>query len=392
MTENLISVILPFYNSKSTLSRSVESVLAQTYKNIELIAVSDGSSDGSTELIKEYAAKDSRVRVIEAPHGGVSSARNMGLGAAKGEFIQFIDADDDMKPEMLSKMLNTLIGANADICSCAFTHPCLANYAGDRVFDFTDRKQLLEYYQHTFAGHVPWNKLYRKEVITHLFPKGVAFCEDGIFGATNMFGAKKAVTISDKLYNYYVAPKENANSCIDCLSKDKFWENGNSAWYARNALTPYVEKVFKEHLNKEECDEFLSVRAFDFLIWETVLYVCNGVPTYGIAEEVSRVIKEEAFLKAVKIKEKYGVIFINYCENEATQKAKRFVELCKKGMEETHLRPFYVCLAFFMLLFFKEEKPLNDSPDISVQFLCDKKSKELLYAKEVLSFAKRLSA
>lgn len=392
MTENLISVILPFYNSKNTLPRCIESVLSQTHENLEIIAVSDGSSDGSVELLKEYASKDSRLRVIEAPHGGVSRARNTGLSLAKGEFIQFIDADDDMKPDMLSYMLHTLKENNADICSCAFSHPCLANYAGDRVFDFTDRKQLLEYYHNTFAGHVPWNKLYRKEVITHPFPEGVPFCEDGIFGATNMFGAKKAVTISNKFYNYYVAPKEEANSCIDSLSKDKFWESGNSAWYARNALTPYAEKVFSEHLSKEECAEFLSVRAFDFLIWETVLYTYNGVPTYGIAEEVSKVIKEDAFLRAVKIKEKYGIKFINYSESEAKLKANRFAELCKKGMEETNLRPFYICLAFFLLLFFKEENPQPDSPDITVKFLSDKTNKEYIYAKEILSIAKSLSA
>ena len=392
MNNKLISVILPFYNSKSTIERSVESVLSQTYKNFELIAVSDGSTDGSIEIIKEYATKDPRVKLIEIPHGGVSKARNAGIKNAKGDFIQFIDSDDDMKKEMLSVMFDTITKTNSDICCCAFSHPCLATYAGDRIFDFRDKKQLLEYYHHTFAGHVPWNKLYRKKVITHPFPEGVSFCEDGIFGATNMFGAKRAVTISDKLYNYYVAPKDSANSCIDNLSKERFWETKNSAWYARNALSPLAEKVFKNHLTKSECEEFLSVRAFDFLIWETVLYICAGVCAEGIAKEVSNVIKEKDFLKAVKIKEKYGLKFINYSEKQRKKKARLFVYLCKKGIEETSLRPFFICLSYFLLLFFKEERLSGDSPDLSVKFLTDKNSKEYIYAKDNLSYHTSLSA
>ncbi len=94
MKSPTISVIVPVYNAESTLQRCVDSILAQTFEDFELILINDGSKDQSGDICDEYAAKDSRVKVIHKPNGGVSSARNAGLRIAHGEYIAFIDSDD----------------------------------------------------------------------------------------------------------------------------------------------------------------------------------------------------------------------------------------------------------------------------------------------------------
>ena len=98
--EPLISVIVPVYKVELYLRQCVDSLLAQTYSNLEIILVDDGSPDGCPAICDEYARKDSRVRVIHKPNGGLSDARNVGLDAARGEYIGFIDSDDWVMPDM----------------------------------------------------------------------------------------------------------------------------------------------------------------------------------------------------------------------------------------------------------------------------------------------------
>ena len=107
MSNPKISVIIPVYNAESTLRRCVDSVLAQTYTDFECLLIDDGSTDKSGEMCDEYAAKDSRVRVFHKENGGVSSARNVGLDNAKGEWITFLDSDDYIEEEFLGSIVNT---------------------------------------------------------------------------------------------------------------------------------------------------------------------------------------------------------------------------------------------------------------------------------------------
>ena len=101
----MISIIVPVYKAEKYLSRCVDSILGQTYKDLEVILVDDGSPDGSGVLCDAYAAKDSRVRVIHKENGGVSTARNVGLDAAGGDYISFVDSDDYVDPDMYEKMV-----------------------------------------------------------------------------------------------------------------------------------------------------------------------------------------------------------------------------------------------------------------------------------------------
>ena len=104
----LVSVIIPTYNNERQLPRCIDSLLAQTYGNFELIAVDDGSTDGSGSVLDAYAERDARIRVIHRKNGGVSSARNVGIDDAKGEYVTFVDGDDAVDPSYIEYLAGAL--------------------------------------------------------------------------------------------------------------------------------------------------------------------------------------------------------------------------------------------------------------------------------------------
>jgi glycosyltransferase involved in cell wall biosynthesis len=112
----LVSVILPVYNGAEHLAASIDSILAQTYTNIELLCIDDGSDDGSPEILAQYQAKDSRVTVLRQDNSGAGAARNLGLDQAKGQFLAFPDADDILEPELLARALDACQEQDADFC------------------------------------------------------------------------------------------------------------------------------------------------------------------------------------------------------------------------------------------------------------------------------------
>lgn len=120
MKKAMISVIVPVYNSEHWIAETLDSLCAQTYENMEIICVDDGSTDQSVQIIKEYKQKDTRIRLICQDNSGVSAARNRGISEAKGEYIAFLDSDDYVDPTVYEKMIALLEKENSDITFCGF--------------------------------------------------------------------------------------------------------------------------------------------------------------------------------------------------------------------------------------------------------------------------------
>ena len=140
----LLSIIVPVYNVKSYLKKCVESIINQTYTNLQIILVDDGSTDGSQDICDEFAQRDSRIVVIHKENGGLSTARNVGMDRAKGAYIAFVDSDDWLEPNMYEALISQLEKHEADIVACSF-YECKGDEkkaVGDskniRVIDYMD--------------------------------------------------------------------------------------------------------------------------------------------------------------------------------------------------------------------------------------------------------------
>lgn len=204
----LISIIVPVYNAEKYLRRCVESILEQTYQNIEVILINDGSPDGCGVICDEFAESDSRVRIVHKANSGVSDCRNIGMEMAKGEYFGFVDSDDYINHEMYERLYKAVSSSNAELSICgldcvdendAFIRKCGKLHDGvicrDQAFELLCGRN--EVYI------TPVNKLYKTSVFRDLgFPVGKR-CEDE-FIIHHVFGMCEKITIiSDSLY-YYV--------------------------------------------------------------------------------------------------------------------------------------------------------------------------------------------
>ncbi len=179
----LISIIVPVYNTKKYLKTCVDSILNQTYENIELILVNDGSTDDSGEYCDELAKNDARIKVLHKENGGQATARNLALSIASGDYIGFIDSDDYILPQMYQTLYDSLIKNDADISVCA-RYDVYEDGRKEKAFDIdtevvmTSEEALKRLLIYDKIDSAPWDKLYKKELFNGItFPAGY-ICED----------------------------------------------------------------------------------------------------------------------------------------------------------------------------------------------------------------------
>lgn len=220
-----VSVVVPIYKMEACMRRCIDSLLAQTLTDIEIILVDDGSPDRSGIICDEYAMKDARVRVIHKANGGVSSARQCGLEAARGKYIIHADPDDWTEPDMLQCLLAKAEAENADMVVCDFwVHTSQeGRYWCQRPSAFDCETLLRDLFKGILHGSC-CNKLVRRSCFTSRgihFPVGCNYCEDVFVNTWLLLDAHLKVTYLDKaLYHYERIA--NANSMVDNLTLKDF--------------------------------------------------------------------------------------------------------------------------------------------------------------------------
>ena len=206
----IISVIVPVYNVEKYLNRCVESIINQTFKDFELILVDDGSTDNCPQMCDKWAKKDSRIKAIHKPNGGASSARNVGLDIAIGDFISFVDADDVVTNELLEKVIYYQSINDYDIVE--FSIKYITDYSQMEIQDTMDYvnevyigKDLInKIFQKCLGGTVyPVNKLYKKCIFKGLRFEDGRMCEDQLITPMIYDRAKEVFVTSEVLYYYY---------------------------------------------------------------------------------------------------------------------------------------------------------------------------------------------
>lgn len=203
-----ISVVIPVYNVEKYLSECLDSVVNQTYKNLQIILVDDGSTDFSGKICDVYAEKDNRITVVHQKNAGAGAAKNTGLDLVKGEYFSIIDSDDYIELDMYEKMVNSLEKYNVDIVQCLFRN-VFVNDSFDRKYKIKSNypkvltsKRFLKEYLYDWKYAIFWNKLFKSSLLKEIrFPVGRKI-DDEFFTYKLVCNAKKVVNIDNILYNY----------------------------------------------------------------------------------------------------------------------------------------------------------------------------------------------
>lgn len=261
-----VSVIVPVYNTEQYLAKCIESILHQTYTDLEVILVNDGSTDHSGELCDAFSKKDSRVKVVHKKNGGVSSARNAGIEAATGEYIIFIDGDDWFSLDAVSSMVAMREETQADLV--VGNHTCVTRFG-----EVPSNVQNAVYETEEIGNHLlqlcvsngrsSWNKLFRTDLIQKhklRFPVGIPVGEDAMFSASYI-GICEKILISSKITYYYNKLVEN-----NAMSKirPEFYS------YQANIFATY--KTSLEHMPKEVRKEKTLSELASFFCAEAIYY------------------------------------------------------------------------------------------------------------------------
>lgn len=207
---DLISVIIPVYKVEKYLCRCVDSVLEQSYTNMEIILVDDGSPDNCPVMCDEYARQDSRVKVIHQENAGLSGARNAGIDMAQGQWLAFVDSDDYLAADFLERLYQACVDTGSSLSVCRWEYvrgETIPEHGTGETRVYTGREMLANLYVPDGAYFVvAWNKLYRKELFEDIrYPLG-RIHEDEATTYRIYDKVKKAAYVDRSLYGYFVTP------------------------------------------------------------------------------------------------------------------------------------------------------------------------------------------
>ena len=289
------------YNVSRYLKHCIDSLLKQTYENIEILLIDDGSTDDSGKICDEFAETDSRIRVIHQRNQGVSVARNEGLRQANGSWIMFVDSDDWVEPEICETLLDRALKSNCDICGCDLLkevegeRPQIqAVYKHDVLIQKPEMESLVatllhkniegtHYNRSVMNGHSciqallgPYCKLYRKDIVDGIeFPQHIQYAEDTLFVLRVLIGASSVAWMNRALYHYRFWPMSLVNKyderrAKDCISLDGVTleyitaaYGGNEALIKAFAYGCFLRltRLFHYYARKTKKREFFSVCA-----------------------------------------------------------------------------------------------------------------------------------
>ncbi len=252
---DLISVIIPIYNVEPYLRRCVDSVLAQTYRNLEIILVDDGSPDRCGEICDEYAKRDSRIKVIHKENGGLSDARNVGINVSCGKYLSFVDSDDYIDSRFFEVLYSSMIETDTDVSECSF----------DKVYDDTVIAAIVDIPKPT--THLPenalsthmddgyfrqtvCNKLYKKEMVS-VFPFVTDRINEDEYWTYKIIGnCNLCAHVDVPLYHYYQRNGSIINSTYSLKRLDGV--------YAKKERAEYMKDKYPSIYNKALCSYISS--------------------------------------------------------------------------------------------------------------------------------------
>lgn len=300
-----ISILVPVYNAKDFLYDSIPSLLNQSFKDLEIICVNDGSKDNSLEILNEFAGRDSRIKVFDKENGGCGSARNYAIEQATGDYLYFFDPDDLIESDTLELAYNSAVKNDSDVVIFQANSFVENGTASDDIFfNYTDISE--EYYENVpldmirayvlRGGYAPWSKLYKKEFIDAYddfrFDLGLAF-DDVPFHVKTILRAKKVSYINKILYHYRI---DNVNSVNSTSS------NGFDIF----KIIDKVENILKE----EDYYDVILGRFSVFKVCHILFYIIstNSVEYFNMAKEKFKEVDSSFFEDKHNLKRRYDLV------------------------------------------------------------------------------------
>lgn len=278
----LISVIVAIYNAENYLHRCLDSILAQTFTDFELILVNDGSTDCSGKICDEYALKDNRIKVIHKSNGGVASSRQMGVDNALGNYTIHADPDDWVEPTMLEELYKKAIEKDADMVICDFyvqtCNTCITRT--QRISEESSEATLLALLSHKLHGSL-WNKLIRLECYKKFnirFVEGLNFCEDYLVCIKMLRNDIKVAYLNKAFYYYDLFTNNNSITrkyTLDTYKQRLFFINElkstleakHKNYILKNEANVAIECLRHRVLEKKEFKRLYSKKRWKLLIY-----------------------------------------------------------------------------------------------------------------------------
>lgn len=344
---------MPIYNAEKYLRKCLNSVINQTYKNIEILCINDGSTDNSLGILEEYAQKDSRIRIFNQKNSGPARARNVGLENANGDYLMFCDADDDYGPDFCKKMVRTICNNNVDLVMCN------TNAVGKNMedtwfsyfFPFKNGKSENTQEVKSKINVYLWNKIFKKEIIDKyniVFPVGHK-ADDNSFVFRYLSVTQKVYFLDRKLYNHY----DRENSIMDLYRSSSIKLNDlEDKIFILNELYDFLVKnnLFNQNI------EF-----FKYVLFNEIIYMWRNTP---IVWQNKILIQIQELLQRVNIRLNNDVrknLTLNFIKSGKFEPAIKNLDFFLKSL---NIERRYYCVQ-------EELKPAYNSNGIPIVFNCD---------------------
>lgn len=276
-----VSIIVPVYNCEKYIERCINSILNQTYTNIEVIIINDGSTDNSHKIVKNLIRIDNRIKYIEQENRGPSEARNKGIEKSTGDYLMFIDSDDSISDRYVEEMINIMLDKEYDIVCCGYKDISKYGIVNCNDFNMKDNLSLYDVIDMVCngTGGVLWSKIFKKDIVIKQnikLNKDIFMCEDLIFVLQYILHCKSFGFIDEHLYTYNRLNESSISSNI-------------SMNYIKNYidLCKSIEDILRTiNLNQDKIDEIITCRIQSVVISLLELQVSN-IKKLGIRKCIS---------------------------------------------------------------------------------------------------------
>jgi glycosyltransferase involved in cell wall biosynthesis len=300
---NIVSIIVPVYNTEKYLPRCIESILEQTYKNIELILINDGSSDRSGEICDEFARKDNRIIVEHRKNSGVSDARNTGILMCSGEYLQFVDSDDYIDKDMTRLLVNAIKFEKADLVICGYIimqnengEYMIKSYSHDKSLSF---EQFMDIYDELYSNiylNLIWNKIYSTRIIKEnkiIFNSNFDLGEDLLFNLEVIKRCNNFSIIPSSLY-YYVQYNDKNN--LTRKPRENIYEIQKQLFQRVIEVAPKGLKYSNNLINIEK--EYSRI-----LISDVIANIINNIDLFNcekFIQQMKKIHKDEVLVRTIE--------------------------------------------------------------------------------------------